>query len=163
MGKRRAERTKGIKRVHAICDKCKNELPVQPTEIYIDNLIIVEGMRCKHCGQTYVTVITDNKLRDSIFKLQELREELIKLRRKQKFDYDFYTNDGRKIPNYLVERWDKRINDKLEEIKATKNYNIKYEKYLRRKYLQRGEVYKNVYGVSKEYGGSNTENTKTDY
>ena len=85
------------------------------------------------------------------------------MRRKQKFDYDFYTNDNRKIPNYLVERWEKRINDKLEEIKTLKNYNIKYEKYLRRKYLQRGEVYKNVYGVSKEYGGSNTENTKTDY
>ena len=163
MGTRRAERKKGINRVHAICDKCKNELPVQPAEIYIDNLIIVEGMRCKHCGQTYVTVITDNKLRDSIFKLQELREELIQLRRKQKFDYDFYTNDGRKIPNYLVERWEKKINNKLEEIKTLKNYNIKYEKYLRRKYLQRGEVYKNVYGVSKEYGGSNTENTKTDY
>lgn len=158
-----SERTNGIKRVHIICDKCKKEMLVQPSEIYFDGSIIVEGLRCKHCGQIYVTIITDNKLRDSIYKLQGLQEELKQLRRRQKYDYDFYTNNNRKIPNYLVERWDKKINSKLDEIKATKNFNIKYDKYLRRKYLKKGEIYNRVYRVSEKHGSGNTKNTKTDH
>lgn len=158
-----SERTNGIKRVHIICDKCKKDMPVQPSEIYFDGSIIVEGLICKHCGQIYVTIITDNKLRDSIYKLQGLQEELKQLRRRQKYDYDFYTNNNRKIPDYLVERWDKKINSKLDEIKATKNFNIKYDKYLRRKYLKKGEIYNRVYRVSEKHGSGNTKNTKTDH
>lgn len=158
-----SERTNGIKRVHIICDKCKKEMLVQPSEIYFDGSIIVEGLRCKHCGQIYVTIITDNKLRDSIYKLQGLQEELKQLRRRQKYDYDFYTNNNRKIPDYLVERWDKKINSKLDEIKATKNFNIKYDKYLRRKYLKKGDIYNRVYRVSEKHGAGNTKNTKTDH
>ena len=138
-------------------------MSVQPSEIYFDGSIIVEGLRCKHCGQIYVTIITDNKLRDSIYKLQGLQEELKQLRRRQKYDYDFYTNNNRKIPDYLVERWDKKINSKLDEIKATKNFNIKYDKYLRRKYLKKGEIYNRVYRVSEKHGAGNTKNTKTDH
>lgn len=158
-----SQRTTGIKKVHIICDKCKNEMPVQPAEIYFDGSLIVEGLVCKHCKEIYVTVITDNKLRDSIYQLQILQEELKQLRRRQQFDYDFYTNSNRKIPNYLIERWDKRINSKLEEIKAIKNFNVKYEKYLRRKYLQKGEVYNRVYRISEEHGAGNQKNTKAGH
>lgn len=158
-----SERTNGIKKVHIICDKCKNEMPVQPSEIYFDGSIIVEGLKCKHCGEIYVTIITDNKLRNSIYKLQGLQEELKQLRRRQKFNYDFYKNNNRKIPSYVLERWDKKINSKLEEIKAIKNFNVKYDKYLRRKYLQRGEVYNHVYRVSEKHGAGNKKNTKTNH
>lgn len=158
-----SQRTTGIKKIHAICDKCKEELPVRPAEIYFDGSIIVEGLVCKHCKEIYVTVITDNKLRDSIYQLQILQEELKQLRRRQQSDYDFYTNNKRKIPNYLVERWETKINSKLEEIKNVKNFNVKYEKHLRRKYLQKGEVYNHVYRVSEKHGGSNKKNTKTNH
>lgn len=158
-----SERTNGIKKVHIICDKCKNEMVVQPSEMYFDGSIIVEGLRCKHCGEIYVTIISDNKLRDSIYKLQGLQEELQQLRRQQKFNYDFYTNTNRKIPSYIVNRCETKINSKLEEIKTVKNFNIKYEKYLRRKYLQRGEIYNHVYRVSEKHGAGNKKNTKADH
>ena len=158
-----SERINGIKKVHIICDKCKNEMPIQPSEIYFDGSIIVEGLKCKHCGEIYVTIITDNKLRDSIYKLQGLQEELKQLRRRQKYDYGFYTNSGRKIPNYLVARWEKKINNKLEEIKTVKNFNIEYDKYLRSKYLKKGEIYNRVYRVSEKYGAGNTKNTKRNH
>lgn len=158
-----SERTNGIKKVHIICDKCKNEMVVQPSEMYFDGSIIVEGLRCKHCGEIYVTIISDNKLRDSIYKLQGLQEELKQLRRRQQFDYNYYSTNNRKIPNYLIERWDKRINSKLEEIKTVKNFNIKYEKHLRCKYLQRGEIYNHVYRVSEKHGAGNKKNTKGNH
>lgn len=159
----RKKRTQGIKTVHIICDKCKKEMPIQPSEIYFDGSIIVEGLKCKHCGEIYVTIITDNKLRDSIYKLQGLQEELKQLRRQQKFNYDFYTNTNRKIPSYIVKRCETQINSKLEEIKTVKNFNIKYEKHLRCKYLKKGEIYNRVYRVSEKYGAGNTKNTKRNH
>ena len=148
----RMEREKMHHQVEVVCDNCATELKVMTKELYYDSKtkLRVEGFECKHCGAIYVTLISDNKLRAMINRLQEKQVELQQSVKSQGNDYQYYDMNNRSIPQDVVRRWQKKIVTLKKEIDTMIGRNKSYELLLKEKYLMReGEVRDYVYSKSK--------------
>lgn len=145
------EREKMYHQVEVVCDNCATKLKVMTKELYYDSKtkLRVEGFECKHCGAVYVTVISDNKLRAMINRLQEKQAELQRAVKSQGNDYQFYDMNNRSIPKDVVRRWQKKIITLKKEVDAMISRNKSYELLLKEKYLlKEGEVRAYVYSKS---------------
>lgn len=148
----RMEREKMHHQVEVVCDNCARELKVMTKELYYDSKtkLRVEGFECKHCGAIYVTLISDNKLRAMINRLQEKQVELQQSVKSQGNDYQYYDMNNRSIPQDVVRRWQKKIVTLKKEIDTMIDRNKSYELLLKEKYLMReGEVRDYVYSKAK--------------
>ena len=148
----KAQREKMNHQIEVICDNCGSELKVMTKELYYNSKtkLRVEGFECKHCSAIYVTVISDNKLRAMIHRLQEKQYELQKAVREQGTDYQFYDMNNRSIPENVVRRWQKKIVTLKKEIDAMIDRNKSYELLLKEKYLlKEGELRDYVYSKAK--------------
>lgn len=148
----RMEREKMHHQVEVVCDNCARELKVMTKELYYDSKtkLRVEGFECKYCGAVYVTLISDNKLRAMINRLQEKQVELQQSVKSQGNDYQYYDMNNRSIPQDVVRRWQKKIVTLKKEIDTMIDRNKSYELLLKEKYLMReGEVRDYVYSKSK--------------
>lgn len=119
-----------------VCDKCGKSINIIPKELdFITKYKIkVEGFICPNCKQKYITVITDNKLRASIYRLQQKRSELEKVVKAQKNDYEGYLKNKKSIPNNVVDRWELKIVKLKKECDELLKSNQDYEKQLRGAY-----------------------------
>ena len=147
----RMEREKMYHQVEVICDNCASELRVRTKELYYDSKtkLRVEGFECPKCGAIYVTLISDNKLRSMIHRLQEKQEELQYAVKLQGNEYQFYDINNRSIPQDVVKRWQKKIVGLKKEVDAMISRNKSYELLLKEKYLMKeGEVRDYVYSKS---------------
>lgn len=148
----RIEREKMYHQVEVICDNCASELRVRTKELYYDSKtkLRVEGFECPKCGAIYVTLISDNKLRSMICRLQEKQEELQYAVKLQGNEYQFYDINNRSIPQDVVRRWQKKIITLKKEVDAMISRNKSYELLLKEKYLMKeGEVRDYVYSKTK--------------
>lgn len=148
----RMEREKMYHQVEVICDNCASELRVRTKELYYDSKtkLRVEGFECPKCGAIYVTLISDNKLRAMIHRLQEKQEELQYAVKLQGNEYQFYDINNRSIPQDVVRRWQKKIITLKKEVDAMISRNKSYESLLKEKYLMKeGEVRDYVYSKTK--------------
>lgn len=148
----RMEREKMYHQVEVICDNCASELRVRTKELYYDSKtkLRVEGFECPKCGAIYVTLISDNKLRSMICRLQEKQEELQYAVKLQGNEYQFYDINNRSIPQDVVRRWQKKIVTLKKEVDAMISRNKSYELLLKEKYLMKeGEVRDYVYSKTK--------------
>lgn len=148
----RMEREKMNHQVEVVCDNCARELKVMTKELYYDSKtkLRVEGFECKHCGAIYVTLISDNKLRAMINRLQEKQAELQQAVKSQGNDYQYYDMNNRSIPQDVVRRWQKKIITLKKEVDTMIDRNKSYELLLREKYLMKeGDVRAYVYSKTK--------------
>lgn len=148
----RMEREKMHHQVEVVCDNCARELKVMTKELYYDSKtkLRVEGFECKHCGAIYVTLISDNKLRAMINRLQEKQVELQQSVKSQGNDYQYYDMNNRSIPQDVVRRWQKKIVTLKREVDTMIDRNKSYELLLKEKYLMKeGEVRDYVYSKAK--------------
>ena len=148
----RKERESIYHQVKVVCDNCNKNIKVLTGELYYDSetKLKVEGFKCNHCGEVYVTLISDNTLRSSIALLRDKQYEMQKLVKKQGLDYQFYTANKRPIPQEIIKRWEKRITTLKNEIDTIINKNKIYEKKLKRKYLKKGgKIAEHVYAKTK--------------
>ena len=138
--------------IHVVCDNCANAIKVKTNELFYDSKtkLRVEGFECPKCGAVYVTLISDNKLRAQIHRLQEKQAALRQQVKRQGYDYQFYETNDRSIPQAIVRRWQKKIMTLKKEIDMMIDRNKKYEAVLKEKYLeQEGEVRDYVYSKVK--------------
>ena len=138
--------------INIVCDNCDNKIKVKTKELFYDSKtkLRVEGFECPKCGAIYVTLISDNKLRAQIHKLQEKQAALRQQVKRQGYDYQFYETNDRSIPQAIVRRWQKKIMTLKKEIDMMIDRNKKYEAVLKEKYLeQEGEVRDYVYSKVK--------------
>ena len=148
----RKEREKMYHQVEVVCDNCATKLKVMTKELYYDSKtkLRVEGFECKNCGAIYVTVISDNKLRDMINRLQEKQVELQQAVKSQGNDYQYYDLNNRSIPQDVVRRLQKKIVTLKKEVDTMIDRNKSYELLLREKYLMKeGDVRAYVYSKTK--------------
>lgn len=148
----RKERESIYHQVKIVCNNCNKNIKVRTGELYYDSetKLKVEGFKCNHCGEVYVTLISDNKLRSSIALLRDKQYEMQKLVKKQRLDYQFYAANKRHIPQEIIKRWEKRIMTLKNEIDTIINKNKIYEKKLKRKYLKKGgKIAEHVYTKTK--------------
>lgn len=148
----RKEREKMYHQVEVVCDNCGAELKVMTKELYYDSKtkLRVEGFECKKCGAIYVTVISDNKLRAMINRLQEKQAELQQAVKSQGNDYQYYNMNNRSIPQDVVRRWQTKIVKLKKEVDSMISRNKSYELLLREKYLMKeGDVRAYVYSKAK--------------
>lgn len=148
----RKEREKMHHQVEVVCDNCGAALKVMTKELYYDSKtkLRVEGFECKKCGTTYVTLISDNKLRAMINRLQEKQYELQQAVKSQGNDYQFYDMNNRSIPQDVVRRWQTKIVKLKKEVDSMISRNKSYELLLREKYLMKeGDVRAYVYSKTK--------------
>ena len=148
----RMEREKMNHQVEVVCDNCAKELKVMTKELYYDSKtkLRVEGFECKKCGAIYVTLISDNKLRAMINRLQEKQVELQQAVKSQGNDYQYYDLNNRSIPQDVVRRWQKKIVTLKKEVDSMISRNKSYELLLREKYLMKeGDVRAYVYSKTK--------------
>lgn len=142
------EREKMYHQVEVVCDNCASEMRVRTKELYYNSKtkLRVEGFECPKCGAVYVTLISDNKLRAMINRLQEKQEELQYAVRLQGNEYQFYDTHNRSIPQDVVRRWQKKIVTLKKEVDAMIARNKSYELLLKEQYLAKeGEVRDYVY------------------
>lgn len=147
----RMEREKMYHQVEVVCDNCASEIRVRTKELYYDSKtkLRVEGFECNKCGAIYVTLISDNKLRAMIHRLQEKQEELQYAVKLQGNEYQFYDINNRSIPQDVVRRWQKKIITLKKEVDSMISRNKSYELLLKEKYLMKeGEVRDYVYSKS---------------
>lgn len=148
----RIEREKMYHQVEVVCDNCASKLRVRTKELYYNSKtkLRVEGFECPKCGAIYVTLISDNKLRAMICRLQEKQEELQYAVKLQGNEYQFYDINNRSIPQDVVKRWQKKIVTLKKEVDAMISRNKSYELLLKEKYLMKeGEVRDYVYSKTK--------------
>ena len=148
----RLEREKMHHQIEVICDNCATKLKVMTKELYYDSKtkLRVEGFECKHCGAVYVTVLSDNKLRAMINRLQEKQAELQRAVKSQGNDYQYYDMNNRSIPQAVVKRWQTKIVKLKKEVDSMIDRNKSYELLLREKYLlKEGKVRDYVYSRTK--------------
>jgi hypothetical protein len=146
------EREKMNHQVKVVCDNCNKDIKVMTKELFYDSKtkLRVEGFECPKCGAVYVTLISDNKLRAQIHRLQEKQAALRQQVKRQGYDYQFYETNDRSIPQAIVRRWQKKIMTLKKEIDMMIDRNKKYEAVLKEKYLeQEGEVRDYVYSKVK--------------
>lgn len=142
------EREKMYHQVEVVCDNCASEMRVRTKELYYNSKtkLRVEGFECPKCGAVYVTLISDNKLRAMINRLQEKQEELQYAVRLQGNEYQFYDVNNRSIPQDVVRRWQKKIITLKKEVDSMISRNKSYELLLKEQYLAKeGEVRDYVY------------------
>lgn len=125
-----------LKKETVTCDKCGNNINFIPKELdfIIQHKIKVEGFICPNCKQKYITVVTDNKLRANIYRLQQKRNELEKAVKAQKNDYESYLKNKKSVPDKVVNRWEQKIVKLKNECDELLKNNIDYEKQLRGAY-----------------------------
>lgn len=134
--------------VEVVCDKCGKPIKTYTKELYFNSKtkLRVEGFECRHCGAVYVTLISDNKLRGLIHEVQEDKDKLTKAVREQSWDYKYYAEHERKVPDEVVKRWEDKIVKMKKDLDKKVQYNKSYELLLRVKYLDKeGEVRDYVY------------------
>lgn len=134
--------------VEVVCDACGKPIKTYTKELYFNSKtkLRVEGFKCRHCGAVFVTLISDNKLRGLIHEVQEEQDKLTRAVREQSWDYKFYLEHGRKVPDNVVKRWEDKIVNMKKELDKKIQYNRSYELLLRVKYLDKeGEVRDYVY------------------
>lgn len=123
----------GKKQVKCTCDKCGATIIAMTQEFSYDpkTHVDVRGIRCKHCGAEYVVSVTDNKVRALMFRCTEKREELEKLHKGKKNESEGYLKSHGRIPDFVTERWDKKIEQARKEYKTAYRTAVKAANELR--------------------------------
>lgn len=119
-----------------VCDTCKIKIDATPKELkYIkSSKVRIEGFICSNCNRKYIIVITDNKLRANIYRLQEKRRELEKNVKLQNKEYEAYTDLKQAVPLEVINKWEEKIVKLKKECDKLLKSNQEYEKQLRQEY-----------------------------
>ena len=120
------------------CEQCNKEfkMKVMQLEYIPDGKIIIEGFQCPHCHKEYITTVTDNKLREGIFRAKQLNDEIIELNRKQDKEYAAYMEDVGRVPIALCKHYAQQLEELQYKYRGVCRSNKALGKQLKERYCK---------------------------
>lgn len=123
-------------RLSCICDNCNKEIGVLEKELAFltKEKIIISGFVCPCCGTEYITTVTDNQLRNDIYKARELELKVQQINRAMKNEYNIYTDRNKEVPGSIKLKYMDILDKATREYQEQVAKNRKRGKLLKNKY-----------------------------
>ena len=120
-----------------MCDKCEKQFSVKIKQLYYieRDKVVVEGYICPHCNSEYITLVTNNELREGMYRAKELHDKINEVNRRKKREYQSYMEDIGKVPSRIATRYAEELNKLQHEYRVVCQQNQAMEKVLKEKYL----------------------------
>lgn len=123
------------------CDKCQFEFHprVKQLEFREQDKIVVNGFVCPKCNQRYITLVTDNNIRRDLAKLEDLHQEVKRIKRQIENESKEQINIRGYVPQDILDRQKRQYDNRYKPyIKLREDIHRRAE-LLKRAYLNRGK------------------------
>lgn len=120
-----------------MCDNCEKLFPLKIKQLYYieRDKVVVEGSVCPHCGKEFISLVTDNELREGMYRAKEIHDKINEVNRRKKREYQSYMEDIGKVPTRIAARYAEELNKLQHEYRLVCQHNQQLEKVLKEKYL----------------------------
>lgn len=120
-----------------MCDNCYKEFiaKVHQLDYIAEGMIVIEGLICPHCNKEFVTNVTNNELREGMFKASELHQQIEELNEKKKRTYDSLLEDLERVPTVVCEQFARELEMLQTHYRIVCKANRELSEQLRSKYL----------------------------
>lgn len=120
-----------------VCDSCGKSFTGHVGEIDFvpGKKLVVVGYRCTKCGEPYIIYVADNKLRNGMYLASQYAKAYNKLDKKRINEYKYYEDKNKPVPQELINRWQKKMNEVYTRYLKQKEWNVKRSNKLKAEYL----------------------------
>lgn len=125
------------KQLEVRCDKCSKDFKavVKPLH-HLEHNIIIEGFKCPKCKSEYITLISDNKLRTKMAQVADAKRAYDAACKQRGHEFQDFRSKNRQIPEYIVERWEKKTKELYNTYLTLHNEAKSMEVVLTKAYLK---------------------------